>query len=126
VQVPEAVIERMAARMEPPEPAAFPWERAATLHPAGAEGGGGGGGGEGGGAEGGGGGGGAEGGGGGGGAEGGGAEGGGAEGGGAEGGGGGGGAEGGDPRVWEEVRRLWGAAPPTAPTEQENEEQVRS
>ena len=93
MQVPEAVIERMAARMEPPEPAAFPWERAATLHPAGAEGGGGGGGGEGG---------------------------------GAEGGGGGGGAEGGDPRVWEEVRRLWGAAPPTAPTEQENEEQVRS
>jgi tRNA uridine 5-carbamoylmethylation protein Kti12 len=31
VQVPEAVIERMASRLEPPNAAEFPWERAATV-----------------------------------------------------------------------------------------------
>lgn len=33
MQVPEAVIERMASRLEPPNTAEFPWERAATVRP---------------------------------------------------------------------------------------------
>lgn len=31
--MPEAVIERMASRLEPPNSAEFPWERAATVRP---------------------------------------------------------------------------------------------